>query len=53
METLIKELLRVLCPHLRRMAANTSNPVDDIVVNIVCMMSGVNPDSKRKGGIEL
>lgn len=46
METVIRQLLRVLCPHLKAMAANTSNPIDDIVVNIVCMIAGVEPDEK-------
>jgi len=43
MENVIKELLRVLCPHLKAMAANTSNPIDDIVINIVCMIAGEEP----------
>jgi len=44
MEIIIRELLKVLCPHLQAMAKNTSNPIDDIVVNIVCMIAGVEPD---------
>ena len=46
MEKLIVGLLRVLCPHLKAMAANTSNPIDDIVVNIVCMIAGYEPEEK-------
>lgn len=43
MEKVIIGLLKVLCPHLKAMAANTSNPVDDIVVNIICMIAGYEP----------
>ena len=46
METVIRELLRVLCPHLKAMAANTSSPIDDIVVNIICMIAGEEPVKK-------
>ena len=46
METVIRALLRALCPHLKAMAANTSNPIDDIVVNIVCMIAGEEPIEK-------
>lgn len=40
MEHLIIGLLKVLCPQLKAMAKNTANPVDDIVVNIICMIAG-------------
>lgn len=40
MEQLIVGLLRVLCPHLKDMAARTENPVDDVVVNIICIIAG-------------
>lgn len=40
MEKIIIGLLRVLCPVLKEMAKKTSNPVDDIVVNIICMIAG-------------
>jgi len=43
MEILIIGLLRVLCPHLKKMAAESKNPVDDIVVNIICMIAGDDP----------
>ena len=43
MEKLIIGLLRVLCPHLKAMAKKTANPIDDIVVNIVCMIAGHDP----------
>jgi hypothetical protein len=49
MEKLIVGLLRVLCPHLRAMAQNTSNPIDDIVVNIICMVAGYEPEEKQGG----
>ena len=47
METMIIGLLRVLCPHLKAMAANTSNPVDDIVVNIICMLGGTEEKTDK------
>lgn len=40
MDKLIVELLRVLCPYLKSMAANTGSPVDDIIVNVICMIAG-------------
>jgi len=43
MEKLIVGLLRVLCPHLKDMAKRTENPVDDVVVNIICMIAGDDP----------
>ena len=46
MEKIIIGLLKVLCPHLKAMAANTSSPIDDIVVNIICMIAGEKPDDK-------
>ncbi|MBW2648957.1 MAG: hypothetical protein JRC53_03935 [Deltaproteobacteria bacterium] len=47
MEEIIVGLLRVLCPHLKRMAAKTANPVDDIVVNIICMIAGYEPEKEE------
>ena len=40
MEQLIIGLLRVLCPHLKKMAEKTKNRVDDMVVNIICAIAG-------------
>lgn len=42
MENIIIGILKVLCPHLKAMAAKTASPIDDIVVNIVCMIAGYN-----------
>jgi len=50
MENMIIALLRVLCPQLQAMAQNTSNPVDDIVVNIICMIAGDETNKKLAGG---
>lgn len=44
MEQIIVGVLRVLCPHLKKMAAKTANPVDDIVVNLLCMMAGYDSE---------
>ena len=46
MEKVIIGLLRVLCPHLKAMAKKTASPVDDIVVNIICMIAGYGPEEK-------
>jgi len=53
MENIIIGLLKVLCPQLKIMAANTSNPVDDIVVNIICMIAGDETNKKLGGGNKL
>lgn len=50
MEQMIIGLLKVLCPQLKAMAANTSNPVDDIVVNIICMIADTEEMAGKKGG---
>ena len=44
METIVIGILRVLCPHLKRMAAKTENPIDDIVVNLICMIAEYDTD---------
>jgi len=36
MEELIIDLIRVLCPYLKKMAEKTGSPIDDIVVRIIC-----------------
>jgi hypothetical protein len=36
MEDLILKLLNLFCPYLKEMAKKTGNPVDDIIVNILC-----------------
>lgn len=43
MEELIRDLLRVLCPHLKAMAANTRNPVDNMIVAIICGIAHQGP----------
>lgn len=44
MEQIILGMLRVLCPHLKKMAAKTENPIDDIVVRLICTMVGSDTD---------
>lgn len=46
MEKIIIGLLRVLCPQLKAMAKKTASPIDDIVVNIICMIAG---SGKKEG----
>lgn len=47
MENIIIGLLKVLCPVLRDMAAKSDNPVDDVVVNIICMIAGSETEEKE------
>lgn len=35
-------LLKIACPHLKEMAARTKNPIDDLIVNIICSVSMVD-----------
>lgn len=39
---LILKLLKVLCPYLKKMAGDTKNPIDDLIVNIICTLVGVD-----------
>lgn len=39
MENITISLLRALCPTLQAMAKKTANPIDDIAVKIICMIS--------------
>lgn len=48
MEQVIIGILRVLCPHLKAMAKKSASPVDDIVVNIICMIAGAEPEEGNK-----
>lgn len=47
MEQIIVGLLRVLCPHLKIMAAKSASPIDDVVVNIICMIAGYEPEERK------
>jgi len=38
METLIINLIRLLCPYLKEMAKKTESPIDDLVVRIICSL---------------
>jgi len=38
MEELIVELIRLLCPYLKKMAEKTKSPIDDIVVRVICSL---------------
>lgn len=48
----ILQVLKLLCPELQRMAKESANPIDDIVVGILCSMAKVEipPDILLKGG---
>lgn len=36
MESLVINMLRLLCPYLIAMAKKTGTPIDDMVVRIIC-----------------
>jgi len=38
MEQLIIDLIRVLCPYLKKMAEKTDSPIDDMIVRIICSL---------------
>lgn len=48
----ILKILKVVCPELQRMAKESVNPVDDIVVGIVCALAkaDIQPEILQKGG---
>lgn len=53
MESLIIGLLGIFCPYLKAMAAKTGSPIDDMIVNIICMAvtstpQPTQPDTKTK-----
>jgi len=39
MDELVFKLIKVLCPYLKDMAKRTKNPVDDIIVRIICSLA--------------
>jgi len=49
---LILQLLKVACPHLQRMAKQTPNPIDDVIVGLICSVAALNvlPDILKDGG---
>lgn len=45
--TLLRAVLRELCPHLIKMAAQTQLTLDDFVVKIICTIAGYDePDEE-------
>ena len=48
----ILKVLKLLCPELQRMAIESVNPVDDIVVGLICALASVDipPEFLQKGG---
>jgi len=49
---LILMLLKVACPHLQKMAKVSKNPIDDIIVGLICSVATIDvpPDILNKGG---
>lgn len=48
----ILKILKLVCPELKRMAKESVNPVDDIVVGVICALAAVDipPEILQKGG---
>lgn len=46
MDTLIVNILRLLCPYLIAMAQKTNTPIDDAVVRMICGL--VLPNTSKK-----
>lgn len=49
---MIMQLLRIACPHLQRMAKESTNPFDDFIVGLICSLAALdNPlEILKKGG---
>lgn len=49
---LILQLLKIACPHLQRMAKESANPFDDIIVGFVCSVATLEipPEILNIGG---
>lgn len=49
---IILQLLKVACPHLQKMAKESVNPVDDVIVGIVCSVATLDipPEILSEGG---
>lgn len=45
---LIIQILRLLCPYLKQMAARTENPTDDKVVDFVCRLVGADDTTAKE-----
>lgn len=50
---LFLQIVRLLCPHLKDMAARTDNKVDDHVVSFICGMSGADDEEDQEQRGEL
>jgi len=48
----IIQVLKIVCPELQRMAKASVNPVDDVVVGIICAMAkaDIPPEILHGGG---
>lgn len=49
---LILQLLKIACPQLKRMAKDTANPFDDILVGFICSLATLEipPEILKLGG---
>lgn len=52
MENILLDLIRYFCPYLQAMAAKTADPVDDLIVKIICRITGAGNEEEQEGGNE-
>lgn len=45
---LFLQIVRLLCPHLKDMAARTDNRVDDVVVSFLCGIAGASDEDDQE-----
>jgi len=50
--SLILQLLKIICPHLQKMAKESANTFDDFIVNLICSVATLDipPEILKKGG---
>lgn len=49
---LILQLLKIACPHLKRLAKQSANPFDDILIGFICSLATLEipPEFLQEGG---
>lgn len=50
MDNILLDLIRYFCPYLKTMAVKTGDPVDDLIVKIICRITGAENDEEQEGG---
>lgn len=44
----IKEMLAIAAPYLRKMAAQSSNSIDDYIVDVICKLAEISPENEKR-----